>query len=96
MKLKIEIKKGLRALAIFEAAKGVLILLAGLSVFSLLHQNIQIVAEQLIAHAHFSPAKNSPKIFIEAAGNLTDGRICALLKPAACGLPGAGPNGLPF
>jgi len=75
MKLNFDMKQGLRALALFEAAKGMLVLLAGLSVFSLLHQNFQLVAEQLIAHAHLNPAKSSPKIFIEAAADLTDGRI---------------------
>jgi len=67
--------QALRALALFEAAKGLLALLAGLSVFSLLHQNVQLIAGQLIAHAHFNPAKHIPGIFIEAASHLTDSRI---------------------
>ena len=53
-------------------------MLTGLAAFSLLHQNIQVLAEQLVAHLHLNPAKHIPKIFIEAAGNLTDGRLRSL------------------
>ena len=37
-----------------------------------------MLAEQLVAHLHLNPAKHIPKIFIEAAGNLTDGRLRSL------------------
>lgn len=65
----------LRLVALFEAANGFLVLFAGLALFSLFHQNIQRVAEQLVTHLHLNPAHHIPKIFIEAAANLTDGRI---------------------
>jgi uncharacterized membrane protein (DUF2068 family) len=82
-----KIKRGLRAVALFEACKGVLVLFAGLAVFTLIHQNVQIVAEQLVGHLHLNPAKNIPKIFVESARNLTNGRIallalCAMLYSA--------------
>jgi uncharacterized membrane protein (DUF2068 family) len=70
-----KIKRGLKAVAVFEAGKGLLVFFAGLAVFSLIHQNVQIVAEQLVGHLHLNPAKNIPKIFIESARNLTDIRI---------------------
>jgi uncharacterized membrane protein (DUF2068 family) len=66
---------GLKIIALFEAFKGLLVLLTGLAAFSLMHQDIQVLAEQLVAHLHLNPAKNIPKIFIDAAANLTDGRL---------------------
>jgi uncharacterized membrane protein (DUF2068 family) len=68
-------KRGLKAVALFEASKGILVLFAGAALFSLIHQNLQVVAEQLVGHLHLNPAKHIPRIFIEAASNLTDGRI---------------------
>lgn len=67
--------RALKVVAIFEACKGFLVLFAGLALFSLIHQNIQSVAEQLVGHLHLNPAKHIPRIFIEAAGSLTDGRM---------------------
>ncbi len=71
-------KGGLKVIALFEAFKGLLVLLTGLAAFTLMHKDIQVVAEQLVGHLHLNPAKHVPKIFIEAAGNLTDGRLRAL------------------
>jgi uncharacterized membrane protein (DUF2068 family) len=67
--------RALRVVALFEACKGLLVLFAGLALFSFIHQNIQVAAEQLVGHLHLNPAKNIPRIFIEAAGNMTDRRI---------------------
>ncbi len=75
MALNPKMTRVLKAVAIFEASKGLLVLLAGLAVFSLIHQNIHSVAEQLVGHLHLNPAKHIPRIIIEAAGSLTDGRI---------------------
>ncbi len=70
--------RALRGIALFEACKGLLVLFAGLALFSFIHQNVQIAAEQLVSHLHLNPAKNIPRIFIEAAGNLTDRHILFL------------------
>ncbi len=67
--------RALKIIALFEAFKGMLVLLTGLAAFSLMHQDIQVLAEQLVAHLHLNPAKHFPKIFIDAASNLTDGRL---------------------
>ncbi|NTW82248.1 MAG: DUF2127 domain-containing protein [Chlorobiaceae bacterium] len=68
-------KKGLRAVALFEACKGSLVLFAGLAVFSLIHENVQVVADRLIEHMHLNPAGHVPGILLESAGHLTDGRL---------------------
>jgi uncharacterized membrane protein (DUF2068 family) len=78
MALNDKMGRALRVVAVFEACKGVLVLFAGVALFSLFHQNIQIVAEQLVGHLHLNPAKNIPRIFIEASRNLTDARLLLL------------------
>lgn len=65
----------LKAVAIFEACKGLLVLCAGLALFSLIHQDIQSISEQLVGQLHLNPAKHFPRILIKAAGGLTDGNI---------------------
>jgi len=69
---------GLKVVATFEAFKGLLVLLTGVAVFSLMHQDIQAVAEQLVGHMHLNPAKHIPKIFIELSGNLANQRLLSL------------------
>ena len=68
-------RKGVRAVAIFEAGKGLLTVLAGLGVLSLLHVDVQAWAERLVAHLHLNPASHYPRIFIDLAANLTDRRL---------------------
>jgi len=72
MVLNDKMARALKVVAVFEACKGLLVLFAGVALFSLIHQNIQSVAEQLVGHMHLNPAKHIPGIFIEAAGSLTD------------------------
>jgi uncharacterized membrane protein (DUF2068 family) len=75
MALNDKMTRALRVVAVFEACKGLFVLFAGLALFSFIHQNFQIAAEQLVGHLHLNPAKNIPRIFVEVATNLTDGRI---------------------
>lgn len=69
---------GLRLIALFEGAKGVLILAAGFGLLSLAHHDLQHVAEQLVRHFHLNPASRYPRIFIELSGHLTDARLWGL------------------
>jgi uncharacterized membrane protein (DUF2068 family) len=66
---------GLRAVAIYEAAKGTLVLVAGFGLLSLVPQDVQYFAEQLISHLHLNPAKGYPRIFIDAASHVTSTRL---------------------
>jgi uncharacterized membrane protein (DUF2068 family) len=66
---------GLKAAAIFEAMKGLLVILAGLGLLAFVHRDAQAFAERLVLHLHLNPARHYPRIFIEAAGRLTDARI---------------------
>ena len=73
----------LRAVALFEASKGALVLLTGLGALSLIHHDVQRFAEQLVGHLHLNPAKHIPQIFIAAAANITDARLWVLAVLAA-------------
>jgi uncharacterized membrane protein (DUF2068 family) len=72
-----------RAVALFEAAKGTLVLLTGFGALSLIHHDAQRIAEQLVGHLHLNPAKHYPRIFIDTAANLTDVRLWRLATLAA-------------
>jgi uncharacterized membrane protein (DUF2068 family) len=73
--LKQPILDGIRAVAVFEAAKGGLVLLAGLGLLNLLHRDAQALAERLVRFSHLNPASKYPQIFIEAAAGLNDARL---------------------
>lgn len=67
-----------RAVALFEAAKGVLVLAAGFGSLALVHRDVQHLAEQLVGHLHLNPAKHYPRIFVDAAADLTEARLWTL------------------
>jgi uncharacterized membrane protein (DUF2068 family) len=67
--------KTLRTVALLEAFKGALVLLAGFGVLSLAHHDAQRVAEQLVTHSHLNPASRYPRIFLDLAGQITEPRI---------------------
>ncbi len=71
-------------MAAFEAAKGCLILLAGFGLLALVHHDLQAMAEHLVRRFHLNPASHYPRIFIDAAGAVTDSRLW-LLASAALG-----------
>lgn len=73
---------GVRAVALFEAAKGALVIAAGLGLLALLHRDAQDTAESIVRHLHLNPARHYPRIFIEAAGRLTDHRLHLLAAGA--------------
>ena len=75
--------KTLRTIAVYEAAKGVLVLLTGFGLLAAVHRNVQQLAEQLVAQAHLNAASHFPRIFLEAAANVTDARIWMLATFAA-------------
>ncbi|MBO0859373.1 MAG: DUF2127 domain-containing protein [Chloracidobacterium sp.] len=73
---------GLKAAALFEALKGLLVILAGCGLLALLHRDAQGFAERLVLHLHLNPARHYPRIFIAAAARLTDARIWMLATGA--------------
>lgn len=70
----------LKTVAVYEAVKGVLVLLLGSGVISLLHlhSNVQALALQLIEHYHLNPTSRFPRIFIDTVAKLNDRRLWML------------------
>ncbi|MEO8302690.1 MAG: DUF2127 domain-containing protein [Betaproteobacteria bacterium] len=70
--------KGERVVALFEATKGILVLLVGFGLLSVVHQDVQSVAEELVRTFHLNPAKLFPRIFLDAADRFSDVRLWTL------------------
>jgi uncharacterized membrane protein (DUF2068 family) len=65
----------LRAVASFEFAKGILVLLIGLSAILLVHKDAWVIAESLLARLHISTDRHWAQFFLDFADNLTDARL---------------------
>ncbi len=68
----------LRFVAVFEAAKGILVFATACAIFKFIHMDVQEVAEQLVSRFHLNPASRYPRIFLKIASNLSDTRLLAL------------------
>ena len=73
----------MRAIAVFEGAKGAIVLVAGLGLLSLLHRDLQEVAASVIEHLHMNPASHYPQIFMDAAARTSDSRLMLIAVGAA-------------
>jgi uncharacterized membrane protein (DUF2068 family) len=73
---------GLHAIALFEAAKGMLVLLAGFGVIAVIPEDSQDMAERLVRHMHLNPASRYPHIFIDAASKVSDAQLWWLAAAA--------------
>jgi uncharacterized membrane protein (DUF2068 family) len=68
-----------RAVAVFEAGKGAVVLLAGFGLLSLVHSDAQHAAERIVHHLHLNPASRYPQIFLA----VLTGRAALLAAGAA-------------
>ena len=73
-----KLETGLRTIAIIEAAKGGLILLAGFGALSLVDRDVADVATRILHRFHLNPASRYPAIFLDAAENVTDPQLWTL------------------
>lgn len=71
-------RTNLRWVALYEAMKGILVLGAASAAFELVQMDVQKAAERLASHFHLNPASRYPRIFLEAASNLSNIHILAL------------------
>lgn len=71
------VTEGVRTIAILEASKGIIVLIAGFGLLSLVHHNLQEFAEHLVRLSHLNPARHYPRIFIEAATHTSSNRLRA-------------------
>lgn len=69
--------------AMVEALKGTVVLLAASGALALVHRDLHAMAVSLVAHAHLNPASRYPRIFLDAAAHLQDTRLLWLATGAA-------------
>ncbi|MDD2270613.1 MAG: DUF2127 domain-containing protein [Desulfuromonadaceae bacterium] len=74
---------GLHVVALFEGAKGLLVLLAGFELLSFLHKDIHEVALRLVEHMHLNPASHYPRIFLDAMESVNDTKLWSMALAAA-------------
>jgi len=72
---KKNITKGIRTVALFEAFKGIIVLLAGFALLRLVHGELQLIADHIVSHLHLNPARHNPHIFLEAIAGISDSKI---------------------
>jgi uncharacterized membrane protein (DUF2068 family) len=78
---------GLRAIAVFEAFKGALALLAGFGVLAIIPKGARHIAVELVGRLHLNAGKNYPDVFrkaLEDTANTQLWLIAALVVVYAC------------
>jgi uncharacterized membrane protein (DUF2068 family) len=73
---------GTRVVALFEAAKGLVVILGGFGLLALIHRNAQDVVEDIVRHLHFNPAKHFPRIFLDAVASANNSHLWAMAATA--------------
>lgn len=73
---------GLYLVALLEGAKGVLVLLTGFGILSLIHRDLHQAALQLLQYVHYNPNSRYSHIFVDLASRTTDLQLWALAAAA--------------
>jgi len=73
---------GLKTVAVFEALKGIAVLLAAIGIVSLVHEHAQAVVEEIVRNFHLNPASRYPRIFLDALNSLNSTRLWLLAAGA--------------
>jgi len=75
--------KGVRTVATVEFAKGIIVVLAGLGVFSMRHRDVWGVAESLLEFLHVNPHHHYVGVFIGLVSRLSDVRLWKIAAVAS-------------
>jgi uncharacterized membrane protein (DUF2068 family) len=70
--------RGLHVVALFEGAKGLLVLLAGFGLLSFIHKDIHEAAMRLVEHMHLNPASHYPRIFLDLSERINDTKLWSM------------------
>ncbi len=73
-------KNLLRAVAMLEFAKGLGVLIVGVVAILLLHKDVWVIAESILAVFHISTDRRSAQLFLDWADDLTDARLWLAVK----------------
>jgi len=69
---------GLKGVALFEASKGALVIVAGLGLMALLHHDAQAMAEEIVRKLHLNPGMHYPRVFLELFNQPSNTRLWAI------------------
>lgn len=75
-------RRVLRAVALFEFVKGIFVVLMGLCALALVHKDVWLLAESLLALLHISTDRRSAQLFLDFADSVTDARLWAAARIA--------------
>ena len=73
---------GLRVVALFEGAKGALVLITGFGLLAFIHRDLHNAAEEVVRHFHLNPAHHYPRIFLDAAARVNATQLWLLALSA--------------
>ena len=86
--LALDVKSGLagraslRIIAVWEAVKGALVILAAAVAVKLLHTDVDHAIDMIVDHLHLDPAGHTSRVFMQAAAHLTDTRLVLIAAGA--------------
>jgi uncharacterized membrane protein (DUF2068 family) len=72
----------LRAVALFELLKGIFVLLMGVLAIALVHKDVWLIAESLLAAFHVDTERRSAQFVLNFADSITDARLWAAARIA--------------
>jgi uncharacterized membrane protein (DUF2068 family) len=72
----------LRAVAAFEFSKGVFVILMGICALALVHKDVWLYAESLLALLHINTDRRSAQLFLDFADDVTDAKLWAAAQIA--------------
>jgi uncharacterized membrane protein (DUF2068 family) len=72
----------LQAVAGLEFFKGIFVLLMGICALALVHKDLWLYAESLLALLHINTDRHSAQLFLDFADNITDARLWAAARIA--------------
>lgn len=75
--------RGLHVVALFEGAKGLLVLLVGFELLTYIHKDINEAAMHLVKHLHLNPASHYPRIFLDLMEHVDDTKLWSMALAAA-------------
>ncbi len=75
-------RASLRVIAVWEAVKGALVVLAAGIAVKLLHTDVDHAIDLIVDHFHLDPAGHTSRIFMQAADHLTDTRLVLIAAGA--------------
>jgi uncharacterized membrane protein (DUF2068 family) len=75
--------RGLHIVALFEGAKGLLVLLVGFELLTFIHKDVHEAAMRLVEHFHLNPVSHYPRIFLDLTERINDTKLWSLAIAAA-------------